>query len=311
MVQVLGLVLSDVIGDPLDVIASGPTVPQTPDPATALQILDKYGLTTDKHSSVRKYLGSAPPPCSEVSETHDCFNMVIGSNKMAAAAAKEAAIALGYTSFMWSRRVQGEAAFLGKVYAAITHYAVLKQHGGGVTCAELEKARDGLYNRLSELSQLCPTLSDDVSNLVRVLEEVVVVESGQPFCLVGAGEPTVRVTGRGRGGRNQELALSYALELHQLLGSGEGSLGEEGAARGCVLACVGTDGQDGPCGDAAGAMVDLQVTPQVQEQGLEPAQSLQDNDSHTFFTKLNSGKNLIKTGLTGTNVMDIHVLLVR
>ena len=59
MVQVLGLILSDVIGDPLDVIASGPTVPQTPDPATALQILDKYGLATAKYSSVREYLHSA------------------------------------------------------------------------------------------------------------------------------------------------------------------------------------------------------------------------------------------------------------
>ena len=238
--------------------------------------------------------------------------MVIGSNKMAVAAAKETAIALGYTSFVWSRQIQGEVAFLGTIYAAITHYAILKQRGGDVARAELEKARDELYDRLSELSRSYPALADDASNLVRVLEEVMVVaESGQPFCLVGAGEPTVRVTGRGRGGRNQELALSYAMELHRLLGSGEGSLGEEAAARGCVLACVGTDGQDGPCGDAAGAMVDLQVTAQAQEQGLEPAKSLQDNDSHTFFSKLNSGDNLIKTGLTGTNVMDIHVLLMR
>ncbi len=307
----LGLILSDVIGDPVEVIASGPTVPQPTRTIKALEILDKYGLLkNDRHSSVSRYLKSVSPECGVRGSTlsQDCLNVVIGNNKTATASAKETAIALGYTSFVWSRQLQGEAAFLGELYAALTHYTMLKQQGGDKT--QLKAAKDELYEYLSRLTQTCPHLDSDVSNLMRMME---VMEGGrQPFCLIGAGEPTVRVTGGGRGGRNQELALSYALRLHQYLFGAMSSCESSSAKmKDCVFACVGTDGQDGPHGDAAGARVDPQLLHQALDQGLQPAQSLLDNDSYTFFSKLNSGKNLIKTGLTGTNVMDIHVLLMR
>ena len=318
--QVLGLILSDVIGDPLEVIASGPTVPQHTDTAKALRILDKYGLLNhSQHPSVSSYLESAMAADGEIGErrsAQDCLNLIIGSNKMATASAKDTAMALGYTSFVWSRSVQGEAAVLGELYATLAHYLILKRQAA--LREELKAAWERLHDCSSQLAWNHPSLSEDVSNLMRMVEVVVEGGGGQPLCLIGAGEPTVTVRGGGRGGRNQELALSYALKLHQLLcggGGGGGSRDPRDAAASageeCVFACVGTDGQDGPHGDAAGAKVDARLVSQALEQGLDPAQSLLDNDSYTFFSKLNSGSNLIKTGLTGTNVMDIHVLLIR
>lgn len=287
--------LSDVIGDPLEVIASGPTVPQRRDDKMALKILDKYGL--QEYSAVYRHLSSAKP--REVVRDDDVFNVIIGSNKMATTSAKEAAIHLGYTSYVWTVRLEGEAAFLGELYALLSHHLLLQRCLADDE-AQLGASRDQLYERLRQLSSQCPELEDDCLNLMRTVE----VARGGPVCVIGSGEPTVRVTGDGKGGRNQELALAFAIKLHELR-NGRSFGGED-----CLFASIGTDGQDGPC-DAAGAMVDPQVFAEALEQGLSPAESLLDNDSYTFFSALNSGKNLIKTGLTGTNVMDIHILLVK
>lgn len=310
-VQVLGLILSDVIGDPLDIIASGPTVlPGDTDPTAALHILDKYGLR-DAHSSITRYLESAtpPPPCSRGDDR--VLNVIVGSNESAVAAAKEAAIGHGYASYTWSRQLQGEASSLGEVYAVLAHYLLLKRHSAD--SEERRAAREMLYTRLGKLSQEHPELEQDVLDLTRSLEMLLASsgggggDDGGPLCLIGAGEPTVTVRGEGRGGRNQELALAYLTKLGQLR---EGQQ-EEGKERGqCVFASVGTDGQDAAC-DAAGAMVDFTSFASALEQGLEPSRSLLNNDSHTFFLALSSGRNLVRTGLTSTNVMDIHVLLVR
>ncbi|NIP56981.1 MAG: glycerate kinase, partial [Gemmatimonadetes bacterium] len=113
-----------------------------------------------------------------------------------------------------------------------------------------------------------------------------------PVCLVAAGETTVTVRGPGRGGRNQELALGAALELD----------GVDGA----VLASLGTDGIDGPT-DAAGAVVDGTTLPRARARGLDPREALERNDAYPFFHSLG---DLLVTGPTGTNVMDVVVTLV-
>jgi glycerate kinase len=293
--QVLGLVLSDVIGDPLEVIASGPTVPEQGEAQKALQVLDKYGVKFEI-----AVLSAEPEGQSPIKDEH-VFNVVIGNNKMAATAAKETAIQLGYASYVWSVQVRGEASFLGHLYAMISHYLLMRRCA--LEKAELDASRDLLYEGVKKLLCECPELEEDISSLMRVLEMV----KGGPFCLVGSGEPTVRVIGKGRGGRNQELALAYAIKMHELR---EKICRRDYGGNSCLFASLGTDGQDGPC-DAAGAIIDPSVVTTAQEQGLSPAQSLLDNDSHTFFSLLNSGANLIRTGLTGTNVMDVHMMLMR
>jgi len=114
----------------------------------------------------------------------------------------------------------------------------------------------------------------------------------RPACVVSSGETTVRVTGRGKGGRNQEFALAAADVLS----------GTEGAA----LASVGTDGVDGPT-DAAGAFVDGHTTSVARDRGLDLQQFLNDNNAYAFFDAIG---HLIHTGPTGTNVGDLQVILL-
>lgn len=293
--QVLALILSDVIGDHLEVIASGPTVPHnlSTERSTALEVLKKYGLQDPgMHSSVNEYL-RLQHRGTETARIQAPLNVIVGSNIMATAAAQETAIGLGYDCYVWTHQLQGEAAFLGGIYALLTQYILLKQSSNE---DELKEIKEMLHKHMNQLCSEYSQLQDDVHNLMRVIE---MVERG-PFCLIGAGEPTVKVTGNGRGGRNQELVLAYALKLSKMRSHNSDS----------VFLSFGTDGQDGDC-DAAGAMVDTPSLASMQEQGLQPEKSLADNDSNTFFSLFNSGRNLIKTGLTGTNVMDIHVLLLK
>jgi glycerate 2-kinase len=117
---------------------------------------------------------------------------------------------------------------------------------------------------------------------------------GRPICIISSGETTVRVTGRGRGGRNQEFALASAALIHE-------------ASSAAALASIGTDGVDGPT-DAAGAIVDSTTLTRAEQLGVpSPARYLDDNDSYTFFTRLG---DLVKTGPTGTNVGDLQVILL-
>ena len=121
---------------------------------------------------------------------------------------------------------------------------------------------------------------------------------GEKRCLLSGGETTVRVRGKGRGGRNQELALAFALAI--------------AGTRGIELLSAGTDGTDG-FSDAAGAVVDGSTVDNAARLGLEAAAFLAANDSHSFFCELDrrSGmRHQLKTGPTGTNVMDLQVILV-
>nr|HQT27624.1 MOFRL family protein [Burkholderiales bacterium] len=118
------------------------------------------------------------------------------------------------------------------------------------------------------------------------------------MCLLSGGETTVRVAGKGKGGRNQEFALAFAIEIED--------------AEGVTLLSAGTDGTDGPT-DAAGAIVDGETCSSARKLGLDPLHFLEANDSYRFFGKLDSlsGKrNHFKPGPTGTNVMDIQIVLL-
>ena len=116
---------------------------------------------------------------------------------------------------------------------------------------------------------------------------------GRPACIVSSGETTVRVTGRGKGGRNQEFALAAAEPLARADGP-------------AILASVGTDGVDGPT-DAAGALADSTTLERARSAGLLPDRYLSDNNAYAFFEALG---DLIHTGPTGTNVGDLQVILL-
>jgi hydroxypyruvate reductase len=245
----LTLVLSDVVGNPLDAIASGPSVPDTSTFADAVGVFDRFALWEHVSSSVARRLraglagrvAETPKPGDPVFEgTH---SVVVGSNLLACKAAAAAAEQLGLRTLILTTFVEGEAREVGRVLAG-------------------------------------------------VLREV--AASGYPLkrpCLVVAGgETTVTIRGQGRGGRNQELALSAALGLRGL--------------EGVLLASIGTDGNDGPT-DAAGAFVDGTTLDRAEAQGLDIQRYLVDNNSYTFFDRLG---DLIRTGPTNTNVNDLYLL---
>ncbi len=249
--RVMALVLSDVVGDPLDVIASGPVSPDSTTFADAVAMLQSRGVWGDVPPAVREHLllgcqgelPETPKPGDPV--FGGVHARVIGSAARAAAAAAEKARALGYRARVVDTAVTGEAREVGRRLAA----------------------------------------------LAREVADVGAPEA-PPAALVLAGETTVTVRGDGTGGRNQEVALGAALDL-------------DGRER-CLVMAVGTDGIDGPT-DAAGALAVGSTLRRARAAGLDPADALERNDAYPFFRTLD---DLVVTGPTGTNVMDLLLVLV-
>jgi hydroxypyruvate reductase len=248
---VVSLILSDVIGDDLDVIGSGPTAPDATTFAQARDVLEKYGIFGRVPAAVRQRIEKGIDGLvTETPKAGDPVfaktrNIIVGSNRQALAAAAARARKLGFHTLLLSSFVEGETREIARMHAAI--------------------AKE-------------------------------IRSSGQPVrppaCVITGGETTVTLRGPGKGGRNQEFALAAALDLAGL--------------EGVLILSSGTDGTDGPT-NAAGAMAGGTTIARAEKLGLSARQFLQANDSYNFFAKLD---DLVITGPTNTNVMDIHVLLV-
>jgi glycerate-2-kinase len=139
---------------------------------------------------------------------------------------------------------------------------------------------------------LTDSLSGEARDAAHYLASEALNKKEKPSCIIAGGETTVTVRGQGKGGRNTELALAFSLHIE----------GKDGI----TLLAAGTDGTDGPT-DAAGAMVDGTTAGKAREAGLEPSEYLEGNDSYTFFDRAGG---LLKTGPTGTNVMDVDIILL-
>jgi hydroxypyruvate reductase len=248
---VTSLILSDVVGDDLDVIASGPTVPDSSTFDDAEQILKGYGVWDQLASTVRSHLakGSADQiedtPKSDNAAFQKCSQVLVGTNLQALKAASKTAEILGYRPLILSSKVEGEAREVAKFYTAIAREVLSSEY------------------------PLKP-----------------------PACVLAGGETTVTLKGEGRGGRNQEFALAAALAIAGL--------------DNVVVLSGGTDGTDGPT-DAAGAIADGTTVARALEKDLVPKDFLRRNDSYSFFQKL---EDLLMTGPTRTNVMDVYMLLI-
>jgi hydroxypyruvate reductase/glycerate 2-kinase len=248
---VFSLILSDVIGDPLDVIASGPTAADPTTFADALAVLDRHGLTPQVPRTVLDYLergraGLVPEtPKALPAGTH---NRVLGNNALALAAAERRARELGYDVLNLGSFIEGETRQVAVALAGVVRSVRADGH------------------------PLAP-----------------------PACLLSGGETTVTLgPDHGRGGRNQEFVLATLAKL-----------GEQGM-RGVVVLSGGTDGEDGPT-DAAGAVADADALARAAALGLSPAAFLERHDAYAVFAATG---DLLQTGLTQTNVMDVRVILV-
>jgi glycerate-2-kinase len=248
---ILNLILSDVLGDPLDFIASGPTVPDSTTFSDAIKVLKKYGLWDKAPESIKKVLtdgekGLIPEtPKADDEAFKKVFNVVIGNNRAASMAACETLKSEGLNTLLLTSLLEGEARHVGTVLASLAHEVLAS------------------------------------GNPIK-----------KPAGMVAGGETTVTVTGKGKGGRNQEIALAASLKIRGL--------------DGVVIASLSTDGVDGPT-DAAGALVDGKTIARAEAFGLRVEEFLADNNSYGFFSQLG---DLILTGPTGTNVNDVSVIIV-
>lgn len=249
--HVISLILSDVTGNRLDVISSGPTSPDGTTFSDALSVLKKYGLITGMPESVLEVLqkgadGLIPETPKEGDSIFgNVENIIIADNHAAVQASREKALSMGFHAEVLTPQLTGEAAEAGRWLAK------------------------------------------------KALEEKAKGARDTAVCLITGGETTVTVKGNGLGGRNMELALAFALEIE----------GKEGIA----LLSAGTDGTDGPT-DAAGAIVDGQTVLKARRMGLDPEGYLSNNDSYHFFRRTG---DLFVTGPTGTNVMDIQIMVIK
>lgn len=237
--QVLTLILSDVIGDDLSTIGSGPTAPDPTTWAGVDEILTRFQLALPR-----------PIPRVETPKPGDPLfarvrNVIIGSNALSVDAAVSKAKELGYKPLVLSTTIEGETRDVARMHAQIAREV---QRAGRPVAA--------------------------------------------PACILSGGETTVTVRGVGMGGRNQEFALVAGMEL-------------EGVP-GIVALSAGTDGTDGPT-DAAGGLADAGTVSRALAKGRHARTDLENNDSYRF---LEASGDLLKTGPTRTNVMDIRILLV-
>jgi len=242
------LVVSDVVGNDLATVASGPTVPDPSRYREAMQVLYRYDLWHEVPAAIREHLaaGARGHHPETAGDGASCFEgtrtQLVGTNQTALAAARSAAVERGYDVAAVTPGVEGEARDVGAAHVSEMNAAAVDR----------------------------------------------------PTCWIWGGEPTVTVTGDGTGGRNQEVALGAACAM-------------AGSNASMVLLSGGTDGIDGPT-DAAGAWATPHTASTARQTGHEPEAHLHDNDAYPLFDALGQ---LLRVGPTHTNVMDIHIGLVR
>ena len=240
------LILSDVIGDDISLIASGPTCADHSTYEEALSIILKYQLGKKINKNIIEHLEKGVR--REIQETirdddpllRKTSNQVIGSLRIAAQSARDMTEQIGFKTNLLSLGLNGEARDVGKYLA-----------------------KQLIYEQDSKKSKK------------------------KPLCLIAGGETTVTVKGSGKGGRNQEIALSAAIALQ--------------GQKNCLMVTLATDGEDGPT-DAAGGIIDGSTIEKGLSMGLNALNYLNNNDAYTYLEKTGC---LLKTGPTGTNVNDL------
>lgn len=237
--KVFCVVLSDVLGDRLDSIASGPAAPDISTTIEAMNIVKKYGLVLKENA--RKHLEQETPKSVENVET-----VITGSVSALCESAAAAAAELGYEPIIVCSDMRCEAREAGSILASIARRA-------GASKYSIKK----------------------------------------PCALIFGGETVVHIKGKGKGGRNQEIALSAALGIEGMENT--------------LLFSFGSDGTDGPT-DAAGAIVDGTTAGKLRQKGIDIVKTLDNNDA---WTALKAVDALIITGATGTNVNDVSMLLLK
>jgi glycerate 2-kinase len=238
--QVISLILSDVIGNPLDIIASGPTVFDGGTRANAMSCLERYNLLSTIPVNIINFLIKPEPMGQPPTTFPDVLNTIIGDNDVALYAAAEQANLEGFATILIPEKFTADVNIVAEDFWR------------------------------------------------KVEHEIRRLPSGESYCILQGGEPTVKINGAGKGGRNQHLALLLASKI----------------SSNQILITLATDGEDGPT-DAAGAVISMFTKQRADKLLLNEDGFLQKNDSYHYLEETHS---LLKTGPTGTNVNDLLVL---
>ncbi len=245
-------ILSDIIDDPVESIASGPTATDPSSFSDASNIINRYQLEYKIPQSIQKYIQSGldgiinDTPKEDNAAFNHVNNLVIGNNMLAIKALAQTAKSAGYQVEILTDSIEGEAREIAKFWAAI------------------------MKHRLNQKT-----------------------DQSYPVCLIAGGEPTVTLKGNGKGGRNQELVLAVLNQLGQI-------------SKPFYFSSIGTDGTDGPT-DAAGSWIDEHSISKALDKKQSIQEALDNNNAYPFFDAIGG---LVRTGPTGTNVMDVMFCLI-
>ena len=251
----ISLILSDIVGDPLESIASGISVPDPTTYSNVYSIMMKYDLLEKIPENIKKLVllgkdgGIEETPKKGDKVFEKVHNILIGTNRMALLAAEEKAASLGYNTMILTSDITGEAKDIAKFFSAL---------GRNVT-----------------------SFNSPVK---------------KPACIIAGGETTVTIKGKGKGGRNQEMALAFLEKIKQ----------NPQNFSDIYFLSAGTDGSDGPT-DAAGAFASVDILKAGEKKGISPSSFLANNDSYNYF---NQTDGLLITGPTNTNVCDVQLVII-
>lgn len=337
--SIISLIISDIISDPIDLIASGPTVYTTRPSKEVTDILKKYDLLKNLEGGFKALVNTKEPKedknlLNKKKQFKHVQNIIIGNNLIAMEAVREASLRKNLRPVILRNDVKGDVHDVSIAYTHIAYFIYLA----------LEKliSRQDMFEKMKN----DPVISLDAKKIDEIFD-VVEENREQGIILIGGGEPTVRVTGSGKGGRNQELALYFSLDWLSKVKTLPSLSKYE-----VIILSGGTDGQDGPT-DAAGAFGYPAIAPIIHNlrekirklqklkkitkydfnlpyvdfdvekmpvhldsiskeiEHLIPENVLKENDTYNFYSRFKKGEDLIKTGFTGTNVMDLHLIYIR
>lgn len=289
--RVITFIISDIIDDPLDLISSGPTVLSKPHYQTPLEILRKFNLLDTIPASIKNACTTSSEAINNVDQPN-VSHFLVGNNKIAINAVIENLTSNELSSVILSNKIEGNVKDLAESYvqlAKITIERINKTLSFKEFSNEISFLKDKLKIKKNFLENLESILSDESNK--------------RPICIVSGGEPTVNITGNGLGGRNQELVLRVCNNLNNFPN-----------LKSIWFLAAGTDGIDGPT-DAAGAICNPHIINEnyiksANNNNIELDKIAENNDSYNFFAKFMNGRYHILTGHTGTNVMDIQIMLI-
>lgn len=296
--QVISLIISDIIDDPLELIASGPTIPFFKSKISPLNILKKYKLMESLPISIAQVIkknedNQDSPETTTETTINNSQVFLIGNNRTSIAAAMNKAKSFELLPLFLSAKVQGDVEDVSKAFFKLA--TIIKQLTfslSSVSYKELNKILEILHAQPNFKNELFESLKNNSKN--------------NGICIVSSGEPTVKVIGDGLGGRNQELTLRFTKLIHDA----QNPLLDE-----IIFLSCGTDGIDGNS-NAAGGIGGKKILSHLHDQ-MNLSNVMKEfifrNDSYNFYKKIlndSSDRYHVITGHTGTNVMDIQLLIL-